>query len=156
MKNESSELFLSVIQRLKRTTAHKVKPSFVLRSKWLKIINFTRDVLLVISSFFCSIVMVFVMRTDKENLPSREKENPSVCKTLYRVYQSFLLLVIDSFSRHLFDDFCRRHKVHRKLIGAEGEPYTGNNGGLNNSHTRRVKCIIFHFRSEIIYLLLLF
>ena len=30
------------------------------------------------------------------------------------------------------------------MIGAEGEPYTGNNGGLNNSHTRRVKCIIFH------------
>ena len=71
-------------------------------------------------------------------------------KTLYRVYQSFLLLVIDSFSRHLFDDFCKRHNFHRKLIGAEGEPYTGNNGSLNNSHTRRVKCIIFHFRSEII------
>ena len=42
------------------------------------------------------------------------------------------------------------------MIGAEVEPYTGNNGGLNDSHTRRVKCIIFHFRSEIIYLLLYF
>ena len=158
MRNESSELFLSVIQRLKRTTAHKVKPSFVLRSKWLKIRNFTRDVLLVISSFFCSIVMVFVMRTDKENLPSREKEkeNTSVCKTLYRLYQSFLLLVIDSFSRHLFDDFCKRHNVHRELIGTEVGSYTGTKGGLNNSHTRRVKCIIFLFQSEIIYPLLLF
>ena len=106
--------------------------------------------------FFCGIVMVFVMRTDKENLPSREKENPSVCKTLYRVYQSFLLLVIDYFSRHLFDDFCKRHNVNRELIGAEVGPYTGNNGGLNKSHTRRVKCIIFLFQSEIIYPLLLF
>ena len=155
MKNESSELFLSVIQRLKRTTAHEMKPAFVLRSEWLNIINFTRDVLLVISSFFFA---VFVMRTDKENLPSREKEkeNTSVCKTLYQVYQSFLLLVIDSFSRHLFDNFCKRHNVHRELIGAEIGPYTGNNGGLNNSHTRRVKCIIFLFQSEIIYPLLLF
>ena len=99
------------------------------------------------------------MRTDKENLASREtqrKTYQSAVKTLYRVYQSFFLLVIDSFWRHLFEDFCKRHKVHRKMIGAEVEPYTGYNGGLNDSHTRRVKCIIFHFRSEIIYLLLYF
>ena len=95
--------------------------------------------------------------TRKISLPGkRKKENTSVCKTLYRVYQSFLLLVIDSFSRHLFDNFCKRHNVHREFIGAEIGPYTGNNGGLNNSHTRRVKCIIFLFQSEIIYPLLLF
>ena len=76
------------------------------------------------------------------------KENTSVCKTLYRVYQSFFILVIDSFSRHLFDDFCKRHNVHRKLIGTEVGPYTGNNGGLNNSHTRRVKCQVYHFSTS--------
>ena len=150
--------FSSQLSIVLTTTAHKVKPAFVLRSKWLNIRNFLRDMLLVISSFLLQYVMVFVMElTKKISLPGKRK-GKHIClsvTTLYRVYQSFLLLVIDSFSRHLFDDFCKRHKVHSKLIGAEGEPYTGNNGGLNNSHTRRVKCIIFHFRSEIIYLLLL-
>ena len=103
--------------------------------------------------------MVFVMElTKKISLPGKRK-GKNIClsvTTLYRVYQSFLLLVIDSFSKYLFDDFCKRHNVHRKLIGAEVGPYTGNNGGLNKSHTRRVKCIIFLFQSEIIYPLLLF
>ena len=109
--------------------------------------------------FFYSIVMVFVMElTKKISLPGKRK-GKNIClsvTTLYRVYQSFLLLVIDSFSKYLFDDFCKRHNVHRKLIGAEVGPYTGYNGGLNNSHMRRVNCIIFHFQSKIIYLLLLF
>ena len=81
--------------------------------------------------------MVFVMElTKKISLPGKRK-GKNIClsvTTLYRVYQSFLLLVIDSFSRYLFDDFCKRHNVHRKLIGAEVGPYTGYNGGLNNSH----------------------
>ena len=86
--------------------------------------------------------------TDKENLASRKRKGKHIClsvTTLYRVYQSFLLLVIDSFSRYLFDDFCKRHNVHRKLIGAEVGPYTGYNGGLNNSHMRRVNCQVYHF-----------
>ena len=151
---------LSIVVRLKRTTAREMKPAFVLRSKLLNRRNFMRDVLLVISSFLLqySYGVRDANWQGKISLPGERKGKhiSLFVKTLYRVYQSFLLLVIDSFSRHLFDDFCKSHNVHRKLIGAEGEPYTGNNGGLNNSHTRRVKCIIFHFRSEIIYLLLLF
>ena len=74
--------------------------------------------LLVISSFLLQYVMVFVMElTKKISLPGKRK-GKHIClsvTTLYRVYQSFLLLVIDSFSRYLFDDFCKRHNVHRKL-----------------------------------------
>ena len=149
MKAVSFSFQLSIVLRLKRTTAHKVKPAFVLRSKWLNIRNFLRDMLLVISSFLLQYSYGVRDGTDKVkiSLPGKRK-GKHIClsvTTLYRVYQSFLLLVIDSFSRYLFDDFCKRHNVHRKLIGAEVGPYTGYNGGLNNSHMRRVNCQVYHF-----------
>ena len=148
MKAVSFSFQLSIVLRLKRTTAQKVKPAFVLRSKWLNIRNFMRDMLLVISSFLLQYSYGVRDGTDKENLASREtqrKTHLSVCDNVVLSISKLLLLVIDSFSRYLFDDFCKRHNLHRKLIGAEVGPYTGYNGGLNNSHMRRVNCQVYHF-----------
>ena len=61
--------------------------------------------------------MVFVMRTDVENLVSRETQwkKTSVYENTVSSISLLLLLVIYSISMHLFDDFFKNRYDHAKV-----------------------------------------
>ena len=151
MKAVSFSFQLSIVLRLKRTTAHKVKPAFVLRSKWLNIRNFMRDMLLVISSFLLQYSYGVRDRTDKENLASREtqrKTHLSVCDNVVSSISKLLTLSHWLFLKIPVWWFLAQ-KLDLTLVTMAG--LTTHTCGVSI-----VKCIIFHFQSKIIYLLLLF